>query len=142
MEDNKQERAEIPKNNLNPAVIESKISLDLTKAEGNYHQVLKQVLEYDVNEDNFEDAQALNKRVMKFLTFVEDHRSDEKKPYLDAGRSIDAAHKKFATPFEEAKSQLQAKINVVGKRKEDAAKKALQEQQRIEAFKTFINSFI
>src|SRR5574342_883879 len=101
-EENKQEGTELPKINLPPAAVELKVSMDLTKAEGNYQQVLKQVLEFGDTEENFEEAQALNKKVMKFLSFVEDHRSAEKKPYLDAGRTIDAAHKKFAVPFEEA----------------------------------------
>lgn len=142
MEENKQDGQEMPKTNLIPAVVESKLGLDLTKSEGNYHQVLKEVLEYDVTEENFEQAQSLNKKVMKFLAFGEDHRTEEKKPYLEAGRVIDAVHKKFLTPFEEAKNQLQAKINVVGKRMQDAANKAQQEQQRIEALKTTINAFI
>lgn len=142
MEENKQDGQETPKTNLIPAVVESKLGLDLTKSEGNYHQVLKEVLEYDVTEENFEQAQSLNKKVMKFLAFGEDHRTEEKKPYLEAGRVIDAVHKKFLTPFEEAKNQLQAKINIVGKRMQDAANKAQQEQQRIEALKTTINAFI
>lgn len=142
MEENKQEGQEMPKTNLIPAVIESKLGLDLMKAEGNYQQVLKQVLEYDVTTDNFEEAQALNKKIISFLSFGENHRAEEKKPYLEAGRVIDAAHKKFLTPFEEAKTQLQKKINVVGKKIEEAAKRALEEQQRIDGLKNAINSFI
>jgi len=142
MEENKQDGLEMPKTNLIPALVESKLGLDLTKAEGNYQQTLKEVLEYDVTEENFEEAQALNKKVIKFLAFGEDHRTEEKKPYLEAGRVIDAAHKKFLLPFEEAKNQLQAKINTVGKRMQEAAKKAQQEQQRIEGLKTTINTFI
>lgn len=143
MEENKQEgHGEMPKTNLIPALIEGKLGLALTKAEGNYQQVLKQVLEYDVTEDNFEEAQGLNKKVIKFLSFGEEHRKEYKAPYLETGRIIDAAHKRFLEPFEDAKNQLQAKINAVGKRMEDAAKKALQEQQRIEGLKTSINAFI
>lgn len=142
MEENKQDGQESPKTNLSPAVIESKISLALTKSEGNYQQVLKQVLEYEVTEDNFTDAQELNKKVIKFLSFVEDHRSDEKKPYLEAGRTIDAAHKKFATPFEDAKNKLQGKINVIGKKIEEAAKKAKEEKDRIANLVALINQFI
>lgn len=142
MEENKQEGQEMPKTNLIPALIESKIGLDLMKAEGNYQQTLKQVLEYEVAEGNFEEAQALNKKVMNWLGFVENHRSDEKKPYLEAGRIVDAAHKKFATPFEEAKVQLQAKINVVGTRMATAALEAKREQERVELLKNGINAFI
>lgn len=142
MEENKSEGQEMPKTNLNLTIVESKIGLDLMKAEGNYQQVLKQVLEYDVTEENFEEAQGLNKKVMKFLSFGEDHRAEEKKPFLDAGRIVDAAHKKFLTPFEEAKNQLQAKINAVGKRMEAAARKAKEEQDRVENIKNGINAFI
>lgn len=142
MEENKQEGAESLKLNLPSVVVELKIGLDLTKAEGNYQQTLQQVLEYEVTEGNFEEAQALNKKVMKWLSFVEEHRTAEKKPYLDTGRTIDAAHKKFAEPFEEAKKQLQIKINAVGKKMEEEARKAREEQQRIENLKTSINSFI
>lgn len=137
MEENKQEGL-----NLSPAVVEMKVSLDLTKAEGNYQQILKLVLEYEVTEANFEEAQGLNKKIIKWLSFVENHRKEEKDPYLEAGRVIDAAHKKFATPFEDAKTQLQGKINVVGKRMEDAARKAKQEQDRIDGLKNSINAFI
>lgn len=137
MEENKQEGLI-----LISAVIEMKVGLDLTKAEGNYQQTLKQVLEYDVDEENFEDAQALNKKIIKWLSFVEDHRKDEKNPYLEAGRVIDSAHKKFGTPFEDAKNLLQAKINIVGKRMEDAARKAKQEQDRVDGLKSTINAFI
>lgn len=137
MEESKQEGL-----NLSPAVIEMKVGLDLTKAEGNYQQTLKQVLEYEVDEENFEEAQALNKKIIKWLSFVENHRKDEKDPYLEAGRVIDSGHKKFATPFEEAKTQLQNKINVVGKRMEDAARKAKQEQDRVDGLKNTINIFI
>jgi len=137
MEENKQEGL-----NLSPALIEMKVGLDLTKAEGNYQQTLKQVLEYEVDEANFEEAQALNKKLMKWLSFVEEHRKEEKNPYLEAGRLIDAGHKKFATPFEDAKSQLQGKINVVGKRMQDAADKAKREQDRIDGLKNTINAFI
>jgi chaperonin cofactor prefoldin len=142
MEENKQEGTEMPKTNLIPAAIEMKVGLALTKAEGNYQQTLKQVIEYEVSEENFEEAQSLNKKVIKWLSFVEDHRSEEKKPYLEAGRAIDAAHKKFATPFEEAKNNLQAKINTVGKKMEEDARKAQKEQERIEQLKTGINTFI
>jgi chaperonin cofactor prefoldin len=141
-EENKQEGQEMPKTNLIPALIESKIGLDLMKAEGNYQQTLKQVLEFEVTEENFEDAQALNKKVLRWLSFVEDHRSDEKKPYLEAGRIVDAAHKKFSLPFEEARNHLQANINTVGKKIEAAAKKAKEEQERIELIKNGINAFI
>lgn len=137
MEENKQEGL-----NLSPAVIEMKVGVDLTKAEGNYQQTLKQVLEYEVDEGNFEEAQALNKKLIKWLSFVDDHRKEEKNPYLEAGRVIDAAHKKFAIPVEEAKAQLQAKINVVGKRMADAALKAKQEGDRIEGLKNAINAFV
>lgn len=137
MEENKQEGL-----NLSPAVIEIKISVDLTKAEGNYQETLKRVLEYEVDEENFEEAQALNKKLMKWLSFVDNHRKEEKDPYLEAGRIIDAAHKKFAIPVEDAKNQLQAKINAVGRRMEDAAKKAKQEQDRVEGLKNSINAFI
>lgn len=128
--------------NLSPAVIEIKISVDLTKAEGNYQETLKRVLEYEVDEENFEEAQALNKKLMKWLTFVDNHRKDEKDPYLEAGRIVDAAHKKFSIPVEDAKNQLQAKINAVGRRMEDTAKKAKQEQDRVEGLKNSINAFI
>lgn len=141
-EENKQEGQESPNTNLLPAFVEGRVALDLMKAEGNYQQTLKQVLEYEVDESNFEEAQGLNKKVIKWLSFVEDHRKDEKNPYLEAGRIIDAAHKKFATPFEEAKNQLQAKINVVGKRMQDAAQKIRQEQERVEGIKNTINAFI
>jgi|GEM_PF-3934868 len=137
MEEKKQEGL-----NLSPALIEMKVGLDLTKAEGNYQQTLKQVLEYEVDEGNFEEAQALNKKLMKWLSFVEEHRKEEKNPYLEAGRLIDAGHKKFATPFEDAKSQLQGKINVVGKRMQDAADKAKREQERIDGLKNTINTFV
>lgn len=137
MEENKQEGL-----NLSPVVIEMKVGVDLTKAEGNYQQVLKQVLEYEVSEENFEEAQALIKKIMKWLSFVENHRKDEKEPYLEAGRVVDTAHKKFATPFEEAKTSLQAKVNIVGRRMEDAAIRARAEQQRIEGLKNAINAFI
>lgn len=142
MEDQKQESPEALKTNLSPASIEMKVGLALMKAEGNYLQTLKQVLEYDVNEENFEEAQSLNKKIIKWLSFVEGHRKDEKDPYLEAGRVIDAAHKKFGTPFEEAKNQLQSKINVVGKRMEDAARKAKLEQDRVDGLKNTINAFI
>lgn len=142
MEENKPEGQEMPKTNLIPALIESKIGLDLMKAEGNYQHVLKQVLEYDVTEENFEEAQGLNKRIIKFLSFGEAHRVTEKKPFLEAGQMVDAAHKKFLTPFEEAKKQLQEKINVVGKRIEAAAKTAKEEKERIELIKNGINAFI
>ncbi len=142
MEESKPEGQEMPKTNLNLTIVESKIGLDLMKAKGNYQQVLKQVLEYDVTEENFEEAQGLNKRVMKFLSFGEAHRVTEKKPFLEAGQVVDAAHKKFLTPFEEAKKQLQEKINVVGKRIEAAAKTAKEEKERIELIKNGINAFI
>lgn len=142
MEENKQEAPEALKTNLSPASIEMKVGLALMKAEGNYLLTLKQVLEYEVNEENFEEAQSLNKKVIKWLSFVEGHRKDEKDPYLEAGRVVDAAHKKFATPFEEAKTQLQSRINVVGKRMEVAAKAAQLEVSRVEGLKTSINTFI
>lgn len=141
-EENKQEQAELLRTDLPPVAVEMKIGVALMKAEGNYHLTLKQILEYEVTEENFEEAQGLNKKVMKWLSFVEDHRAAEKKPYLDTGRTIDAAHKKFAEPFEDAKKQLQAKINVVGKKMEEEARKAREEQQRIENLKTTINSFV
>lgn len=137
MEENKQEGL-----NLSPALIEMKVGLDLTKAEGNYQQTLKVVLEFNVQEENFEEAQALNKKIMKWLSFIEEHRKEEKNPYLEAGRLIDAGHKKFSTPFEDAKNQLQGKINVVGKRMQDAADKAKREQERIDGLKNTINTFI
>lgn len=137
MEENKQEGL-----NISPALIEMEVGLDLTKAEGNYQQALKQVLEYEVDESNFEQAQALNKKIIKWLSFVENHRKEKKEPYLEAGRVVDVGHKKFSTPFEDAKNQLQAKINVVGKRMQDAATKVKQEQDRIDGLKNAINIFI
>jgi hypothetical protein len=142
VEEIKQDGQEMPKTNLIPVSIEIKLGRDLTKAEGNYQQVLKEVLEFNVAEENFEQAQVLNKKVMKFLAFGEEHRSEEKKPYLEAGRAIDAAHKKFLKPFEEAKDGLQAKINVVGNRMADAAEKAQKELRRIEGLQAQINNFI
>lgn len=136
------EGAQSPKTNLFPALVESKLSLDMTKAHGNYHQTLKSILEMEVADDNFEEAQALLKKLITFMNYVEDHRSAEKKPYLDAGRVVDDAHKKFVKPLEDARKQLQDKVNVVGRRKEEEARKALQEQQRVDGLKNAVNQFI
>lgn len=130
------------KQSLLPAVVEAKISLDLTKDEGNYQQVLKEGIEYEVTEDNFENAQGFLKKIIKFLNYVEGHRKDEKEWYLEGGRIVDAAHKKFLTPFEEVKKKLQEKINIVGKRMENEAKKAKDEKDRIQSLIDSINTFI
>jgi hypothetical protein len=128
--------------NVSPALVELKVSTAILKAHGNYHLLVKEVLQWDVTDDNFEKSQELIKKVNNVLGFVEDHRTAEKKPYLDIGRTIDATHKSFAKPLEEAKQQLQEKLNIVGKRKEEEATKALKEQQRIEGLQTQINNFI
>lgn len=140
MEENKQELITPPQ--LFPAVIKSKLSLDMTKTHGNYQQLVKQMLEMEVTDSNFEEAQLLLKKLITFLAYVDDHRTTEKKPYLEAGRMVDAAHKEFATPLEAAKSKLQEKVNVVGRKKEEEAKKAREEQERITNLQAQINQFI
>jgi hypothetical protein len=127
--------------NLSSELVELKVSTAFLKAHGNYYVLVKEVLQWDVTDDNFEKSQELIKKVNNVLGFVEDHRSAQKKPYLDTGRIIDSAHKSFSKPLEEAKQQLQAKLNIVGKRKDEEARKALQEQQRIEGLQTQINNF-
>lgn len=141
MEDNK-EGLPKPDENLFPAKVEAKLSTDLLKNHGSYLILIQEVSQHDVSEDNFEKSQELNKKIIKFLNYIEDHRKDEKNPYLEAGRLIDAAHKKISTPLEDVKNQLQAKINVVGKRMEAEAQKVKQEQERVELLKNGINAFI
>lgn len=142
MEENKPDGQEKPKQNLLPAVVEAKIALDLTKEEGNYQMVLKEAIEYEVEDENFENAQGFLKKIMKLLSYVEGHRKDEKEYWLEGGRIVDAAHKNFSIPFEEAKKSLQEKINVVGRRKEQEARKAKEEKERIELITNGINAFI
>lgn len=141
MEENKEEQ-QMPDANLIPAKVEMKLSIDLMKAHGNYSQLVQEVLNWDVTEENFEKSQELNKKMITFLSFVEDHRSEEKKPYLEAGRTIDAAHKKVSAPLEAAKGTLQIKINKVGAKIAADAKKAKEEKDRIDGLKNAINSFI
>lgn len=128
--------------NLNPAVVKAKISLDLTRKHGNYMQVVNQISTLEVTDENFESSQELIKKITSYLGDVEDHRTAEGKPYLETKRVIDAEHKAFAAPLEAAKQSLQAKLNIVGRRKEEEAKKAKEEQQRVEALKSTINNFI
>lgn len=129
--------------NFPASLMELKVFSALSKANyGIYPLFVKEVLQWDVTDDNFEKSQELIKKVNNVLGFIEDHRSAEKKPYLEAGRTIDAAHKSFAKPLEEAKQQLQGKLNIVGNRKDEEARKAIQEQQRIEGIQNQINSFI
>lgn len=141
MEENK-EQQQMPDANLIPAKVEMKLSIDLTKEHGNYQQLIQEVLQYEVTEENFEQAQELNKKMQKFLAYVEDHRSEEKKPYLEAGRTIDAAHKKISAPLEAAKGTLQIKINTEGAKIAAAAKKAKDEKDRIDGLKNAINAFV
>jgi chaperonin cofactor prefoldin len=140
--DNNKDDFQKPDENLFPAKVEAKLSTDLFKNHGSYLSLIKEVSQHEVSEDNFEKSQELNKKIIKFLNYVEDHRKDEKNPYLEAGRLIDAAHKKVSTPLEDAKNQLQAKINVVGKRMEAEAQKVKREQERIDLLKNGINAFI
>lgn len=128
--------------NLSPAVIKSKISLELTKVHGNYNQLLKGILETEITEENFEEGQSLLKRLISILSFTEDHRKKEKEPYLKAGKTIDAAHNEFSQPLEDAKQELQRKLNVVGLKKEAEAKRIREEQERIAAINSSINQFI
>lgn len=130
------------KTNLFPAVVESKLNLDMTKAHGNYRQLVASVLSWEVTDENFEESQELIKKIMTLLKYTEEHRENEKRPYLDAGRTIDASHKQFAAPFEAAKKQLQDKLNIVGRRREEEAKQALAEKQRIEGLQNQINSYV
>jgi hypothetical protein len=141
MEENKEQEQPL-KTNLFPALIESKLSLDMTKAHGNYRQTLANILTYEVTDDNFEEAQQLLKKVITFLAYVDDHRTAEKKPYLEAGRVVDAAHKTFGGPFEEAKRVLQEKVNAIGRKREEEAEKARKEQDRITGLVNSINSYI
>lgn len=141
MDENKEE-LQPKKLLLSPAIVKGKLSLDMTKAHGNYLQTIGGILEMEVTDDNFEQAQGLVKKMITFLAYVDEHRKDEKNPYLEAGRTVDAAHKEFATPIEDAKNQLQEKVNVIGRRKEEEAQKALKEQQRITGLQTTINDFI
>src|SRR5690348_2769568 len=141
-EEIKPDGQEKPKQNLLPAVVEAKIALDLTKEEGNYQMVLKEAIEYEVDDENFENAQGFLKKIMKLLSYVESHRKDEKEYWLEGGRIVDTAHKNFSVPFENAKKSLQEKINVVGKRKEQEARKAKEEKERIELITNGINAFI
>lgn len=142
MEENKEELQPMPDTNLVPARVEMKLSIDLMKEHGNYQQLIQEVLQYEVTEENFENAQELNKKMLKFLSYVEDHRKDEKNPYLEAGRTIDAAHKKISVPLEAAKGTLQVKINTVGAQMAAAAKRAKEEKDRIDGLKNAINVFI
>lgn len=124
------------------ALVKGRLSIDMTKAHGNYQQTLKNIIELEVTDENFEESQGLIKKMASFLKYVDDHRAEEKAPHLEAGRIVDAAHKEFSEPFEAAKKQLQEKVNVVGRRKEEEARKALQEKQRIEGLQNAINQFI
>src|ERR1700760_3465906 len=112
MEENK---PEVPqeglKLNLSLAIIKGKLSLDMTKVHGNYNQLVKGILETDITQQNFEEGQALLKRLISLLSYVEDHRKADKTPYLEAGKAIDSAHKEFCQPLETAKTQLQEKLN-------------------------------
>lgn len=141
MEESKNEQ-QMPEVSLIPARVEMKLSIDLMKAHGNYQQFVQEVLNWEVDEDNFEKSQELNKKMITFLAFIEDHRGDEKKPYLEAGRAIDAAHKKISGPLEIAKGILQLKINKVGVKMAEDAKRTKMEKDRIEGLKNLINGFI
>lgn len=143
MEENKQEHEQSkPETGLYSGKIEMRLMADTMKAEGNYLVLIKELAIHEVNDENFEQSQELMKKIMKIINYVEDHRAAEKKPYLEAGRVIDSAHKTFVKPLEEAKESLQTKLNIVGKRREDEAKKALLEKQRVEGLQNQINNFI
>jgi hypothetical protein len=138
----KEEGQQPLKTNLSPALVKGKLSLDMTRVHGNYNQTLKKILEFEVTDDNFEEAQKLLKTLVSFMAYVEDHRTEEGKPFLEAKRVVDGEHKAFSKPLEEAKVALQQKVNVVGRRKELEAQKAKQEQDRILAIGNSINQFI
>lgn len=127
---------------LSPAVIKGKIALDMTKVHGNYNQLIKGILETEITEENFQEGQALLKRLISLLSYSEDHRKAEKNPYLEAGKVIDAAHKEFSKPIEDAKNRLQEKLNAVGRKIEAEAQRARQEKDRIASLVNLVNQFI
>ncbi len=141
MEENQESSPDLNKNRL-PAIIKGKLALDLTKAHGNYLQLIKSVLEADVTEDNFQQNQNVIKTVNSILNYVENHRKNEKNPYLEAGKEIDTAHKAFSKPIEDARDSLQQKLNIIGKKMEEAENKRRQEIERQSSITSAINQFV
>lgn len=127
---------------LPPDRIKGFIALMLTKKFGNYQQAIDALRNLYVGRDNFEKAQDTIKSVNSFLNAIEEHRKQEKEPFLEQGRTIDKVHKEFAEPIAKERDVIQGKLNVIGK--EIEREKQLEQQrinerkQRIDAMNNFI----
>lgn len=134
MEENSQE--------LQPDKITLQISISLTKQYGNYNEALNQARNASVTEENILQAQQFLRNINSFLKAVDDHREKMKRPYFEAGKAIDTAHKAFGKQFEEAKVALQAKVNTVAQEKIKRLEAEKQKLQKEASIKQAVNDFV
>lgn len=127
---------------LPPERIRIGLSILLTKKYGNYQEAVDALKNLAVMEDNIEEVQRVLKNVNAFLSTVESNRKDEKEPYLEQWRVIDKVHKEFAAPIEQARDEIQKKLNQVAKEKAEKVEKEQKEKERIANIHTLINNTI
>jgi hypothetical protein len=133
---------EVPMGNLQPQKIEIQISIHLTKQYGNYQEALKQAENATVTEETIEQSQNFLRNLGKFIKAIDDHREAMKKPYFQAGKDIDAAHKSVSKKFEAARDVLQKKLNDAAQAKILRLQEENRKIQREGAIKQAINDFI
>lgn len=127
---------------VSKAVVKATISTELTKQFTNYQNILNIAGTVIFTKDNLQKEGTILTTLRNIIKSIDTLREAKKKPYFQAGKTIDEAAKELTAPIQQVLDSLNASYKTIAQQIENDRRQIEMENQRIESVRQAITSFV